>query len=130
MTTTAIRRRTATALTWSLLLVGGLASCDQDSAQPTAGDGSMMQRQSQTQFDLDRAGPSEGRQLRSQLETWCQDLLGDRSWPALDAGERAEVMRTMHRRMRSVWDDSSGPMMWSQLMPGSSMMTRGCHAVR
>jgi hypothetical protein len=126
------KRRTAAAITWSLLMVGGLAGCGQEgSTSATSGsDGSMMQRHAQTPSDVQGLNTLQGRQLRGQLKTWCQDLMSDRAWHGLDTGERAEIMRTMHRRMRSHSDDQSLPMMSPEWMPSPSMMTRGCRTAQ
>lgn len=129
---TSTSARTAAALTWSLLLIGGLAACGQgNSGLPTSGsEESMVQRQSRTQSDLDERGLREGQQLPDRLATACHQLLGDRSWPQLDAGERTDIMRAMHRRMRGLWDDTTQHMRSPESMPGPSMMTRGCSPLR
>jgi hypothetical protein len=135
MIATTRRRRTAAALAGPLLLLGGLTACGQDDSTPvTSGSDNMMQRQSQTQSDQDGRRSSEGREFQRQLDDWCQELLGDRFWPGLETQERTAVMRTMHRRMRSRWDDSALRMMSAEEMPGpsmmTSMMTRSCRTVR
>jgi hypothetical protein len=124
MIATPRRLRTVAAFAGPLLLLGGLTACGQgDSTPVTSGSDSMMQRQSQTRSDHDDRRSGEGREFQRQLDGWCQDLLGDRSWPSLDTRERTEVMQTMHRRMRSRWDDSALPRTRPEEMPGPSMMT-------
>jgi hypothetical protein len=133
MTTMRRRRRTAAALAWPLLL-GGLTACGQDdSTTSTPGSDTMMQRQSQTRSDPGGRRSFEAQNHRHQLDGWCQDLLGDGSWPGMDTRERDGVLRTMHRRMRSLRDDSALPMMSPGQGSGPSMtslMTRTCRTIR
>jgi hypothetical protein len=127
-------QRTATALTWLLMLVGALTACGaDDSVRPTPGNGtSMMRTQSQPQSDLGGHRSFEENALPHQLATWCQGLLDDGSW---SARERTQLMRAMHRRMQHqsedrLWNDSHRPMTWSERMAGLTMTTRDCHSTR